>query len=547
VVGPPPAAAPERLEELWRPDAAMLPTGPALLKVNRRQRFWRITWLFVSLMLDFWWSVRLAGLRGQSYDLRADSRRNRRRAIRFREVAVEMGGVLIKLGQFLSTRVDVLPIEYNEELGSLQDQAPRVPFAAIAETIHRELGAPIAELFAHFEETPLAAASLGQVHRAQLATGEDVAVKVQRPNIDALVAADLDSLRFVIRLLGRFRAVRRQVDLDAFYTEFATILRHELDYVREGHYAERFAVNFTGEPAITLPRIYWSLSTRRVLTLEYVYGIKINNYAALDRAGIDRKRVAEILVSAYLRQFLEHGFYHADPHPGNLFVRPGPVVVFVDFGMVGEITPRMRAKLRSGYLAIVQRDVNGIVAALDSLGFIRRGANLDPLKQSLAWMLERFWGSTLAELQQVDPREFTAELEYLVYDNPIQLPANVAFIGRAVGTLSGLATGLDPSFDLLTVVQPFGRRLVEQELSPQAVLNTVAREAQALGRAAIGLPRLTHQTLSLLSSGSLTVRQESTELIRSVQRLRRDLQRLYRATVAMGLLAVGALIYTRRR
>jgi len=525
----------------------MLPAGPALLKVNRRQRFWRITWLFVSLMLDFWWSVRLASLRGQSYDLRADSRRNRRRAIRFREVAVEMGGVLIKLGQFLGTRVDVLPIEYIEELGSLQDQAPRVPFAAIAETIHRELGAPIAELFAHFEETPLAAASLGQVHRAQLATGEDVAVKVQRPNIDALVAADLDSLRFVIRLLGRFRAVRRQVDLDAFYTEFATILRHELDYVREGHYAERFAVNFTGEPAITLPRIYWSLSTRRVLTLEYVYGIKINNYAALDRAGIDRKRVAEILVSAYLRQFLEHGFYHADPHPGNLFVRPGPVVVFVDFGMVGEITPRMRAKLRSGYLAIVQRDVNGIVAALDNLGFIRRGANLDPLKQSLAWMLERFWGSTLAELQQVDPREFTAELEYLVYDNPIQLPANVAFIGRAVGTLSGLATGLDPSFDLLTVVQPFGRRLVEQELNPQAVLNTVAREAQALGRAAIGLPKLTHQTLSLLSSGSLTVRQESTELIRSVQRLRRDLQRLYRATVAMGLLAVGALIYTRRR
>jgi predicted unusual protein kinase regulating ubiquinone biosynthesis (AarF/ABC1/UbiB family) len=223
------------------------------------------------------------------------------------------------------------------------------------------------------------------------------------------------------------------------------------------------------------------------------------------------------------------------------------VVVFVDFGMVGEITPRIRARLRDGYLAIIRRDVNGIVTALDSLGFIRRGVNLDPLRQSLGWMLDRFWGSTLQELQQIDPREFTSELGYLVYENPIQLPANVAFIGRAVGTLSGLATGLDPSFDLLTVLQPYGQRLVRQELSPQALAKTALHEAQTLGRAALSVPRLTQQTLSMITSGEVMVRQESSELVRAVQRLRRDVRRLGQAIIATCLLTIGAFIYTRRR
>jgi predicted unusual protein kinase regulating ubiquinone biosynthesis (AarF/ABC1/UbiB family) len=341
--------------------------------------------------------------------------------------------------------------------------------------------------------------------------------------------------------------VRRQVDLNAFYREFAETLLLELDYIQEGHHAERFALNFADNPAITLPSVYWSLTTRRVLTLEYVYGIKINNYAALDRAGINRKRVAEILVGAYLDQLLLHGFFHADPHPGNLFVRPGPVVVFVDFGMIGMITPRMRSRLRDGYLAIVRRDVKGIVAALDSLGFIRRGVNLDPLRQSLGWMLDRFWGSTLEELQNVDPREFTAELGYLVYENPIQLPANVAFIGRAIGTLSGLATGLDPSFQLLSVVEPYARRLTRAELAPDVLARIVVREATTLGRAALTLPGLSQQTLSMLSSGEVKIHQESPEVVRALQNLRRDVRRLSQIVVATGTVVIGALFVIRRR
>ncbi|GAC1435416.1 MAG: AarF/ABC1/UbiB kinase family protein [Chloroflexota bacterium] len=526
--------------------AGVAGAGRTGVHFSRRQRFWRITWLFVSLTLDLWFSARLARLAGHAYDLRADSRRNRRRAIRFRRVATDMGGVLIKLGQFLSTRVDFLPVEYIEELGSLQDQVPPVPFEAIEATITRDLGGPIEAFFTRFERVPLAAASLGQVHRAALPTGEDVAVKVQRPDIDILVDADLASLRFVIRILGHFGVVRRQVDLDGFYREFATTLVHELDYMREGHYAERFSVNFAGDPNITLPAVYWSLTTRHVLTMEYVYGIKINNYAALDRAGISRKRVSEILVDAYLRQLLEHGFFHADPHPGNLFVRPGPVIVFVDFGMIGDITPRMRVGLRAGYLAVVRRDINGIITALDTLGFIRRGANLDPLRQSLGWIIDRFWGSTLEELQQIDPREFAAELEYLVYENPVQLPSEVAFTMRAVGTLSGLATGLDPSFQLLTVLEPYARRLTRKELSPEMVAREALREARAIGRAAVALPRLSHQTLSMISAGEVKIRQESSELVRSVNRLRRDLRRLGQAMVGLGVVSLGTLLYMRR-
>ncbi len=251
--------------------------------------------------------------------------------------------------------------------------------------------------------------------------------------------------------------------------------------------------------------------------------------------------------SVYLRQLLEHGFFHADPHPGNLFVRPGPVLVFVDFGMVGEIPPARGRKLRDVYLAIIRRDINGIIIALDGLGFIRRGANLDPLRQSLGWAIDRFWGSTLEELQQIDPRELGGELGNLVYENPIQFPTNVAFIARAIGTLSGLATGLDPSFQLLTVLEPYARRLVQQELTPQAVLKTASQEARALGRAMVDLPRLTQHTLSQLSSGELKIRQESTEMVRALQQLRRDVRRLGQTVMAAGAVIIATLIYTRRR
>lgn len=513
---------------------------------SRRRRSYQILRLFFSLVLSFLFQYVRARLAGRSYDFLQDSVHNRRRAIKIRTTALAMGGVLIKVGQFLSSRVDLLPPEYIEELALLQDEVPSVPFAEIRPVIERELGAPLEQLFAEFHEVPVAAASLGQVHAAKLRTGESVTVKVQRPTIDQIVEADLVSLRYIVHWLHRHTHIRRRVDLTQILVEFEATLRLELDYVREGHHAERIAVSFYGVSHITIPRVYWSHTSGRVLTLQRMWGIKVTDFAGLEAEGISRGAVAEILMRAYLKQVLEDGFFHADPHPGNIFVRPGPVVVLLDFGMVGEISPQMRDNIRRAFLGVIRRNYDEVLTALERLGFIPRDADRRILKRALVWTVDTFYDMSFGELRSVDPRRVLDQLQDVFYTESFRIPANFAFLGRALGTLSGLCTALDPSFQFVSVAEPYARNLIQGQRGLRGTIEQVATEARSLALAAYSIPYLSRDVLERVHSGEIGFRREFEDVVRAVDRLERAMRRIFYGLLLGSFLLAGAYVFPKQ-
>jgi predicted unusual protein kinase regulating ubiquinone biosynthesis (AarF/ABC1/UbiB family) len=510
---------------------------------GRRQRSFKILRLFFELVLGYfvqWLGSRLVG---RSYDFFEDEQRNRKRAIKIRRAALEMGGVLVKVGQFLSSRVDLLPPEYIEELALLQDEVPGVPFADIRKAAESSLGAPLSQLFSEFNPVPVAAASLGQVHRARLPTGEVVAVKVQRPNIDVIVEADLSAFRYIVRWLGRFPAIRRRANLDGVLQEFELTLRLELDYVAEGHHAERLSVMFVGWPEIAVPRVYWSHTTNRVITLQFMTGLKLTDFDGLEEQHISRPEVAQILTRAYFRQVLEVGFFHADPHPGNILVRPGPVVVLLDFGMVGEITARTRDNIRRVFLGVVRRDFDDVLSALEAIGFFGPDADRRVLRRALAWTIETFYEMSFGELKSIDPGVVLGQVQDVLYLESFQIPANFAFLGRALGTLSGLATALDPSFQFFVVAEPYARKLIGAETGWRGTVSVATREVRALVRTAYALPNLGREALESINRGEYDLRQQFEDVERAVNRVEVALRRLLYALLVLTFVLAGVIVF----
>src|SRR6266699_761482 len=351
--------------------------------------------------------------------------------VAFRKTAIELGVLMIKLGQFLSSRADLLPEQALAALSSLQDEVPPAPFSHVVSVLETELGKPVEQVFSVLERKCTAAASLGQVHKAILAsTGEEVAVKVQRPNIDQLVSMDLSTLKFVIWVINRFVDTSEFIDLMAVYREFKRTVYEEIDYVTETANAKRFKEMFKDDPSIYIPGVYEDYTTRRVLLLEWIDGIKINDYPALEAEGISRLEAAKRTVRAYFYQFFNEGFFHADPHPGNIFVlHPersrqiagldgGPVIAFVDFGMVGKLTKNMKQSLKDLFLSFVARNYQGLVTALQRLGFIGEGANMIAIERAMALMMEQYYGMTLGEARELEIPDVSRDIENLLYGQP---------------------------------------------------------------------------------------------------------------------------------
>lgn len=504
--------------------------------VNRRRRFRQVIRLFLRLMISFGGSYWRARFTFGSYDFFSDHERNRRRARWIRDAAVDMGGVIIKVGQFLSTRVDLLPDEYIEELALLQDEVPPVAFDDIRQVIEASFGQPIEKTFASVDAKPVASASLGQAHKAMLWSGQNVVVKVKRPHIDEVVQADLSALRFVVSQLNRWTAVRRRVDLPGILREFRSTLLEELDYLAEAHNAERLSIAFSGNSQVLIPRIYWSHVRPDVITLEYTPGIKITDYDRLDEADISRSALAEVLLQSYLQQILVDGFFHADPHPGNVFARPGPVLVLVDFGMVGRLSPRTRDDLRDLFLAIVRRDFDAVVKGLVRLHFIRSGADLGLIRRTVMWTIDTFYEMSFAELRDVDPRDVLEQTYDVFRAEAFQIPTTFAFLGRAIGTLTGLCTGLDPNFQFASVAAPYARRLIASGQSALSAVRNVGKETRQLFLTTTSLPRLTRDALEELSDTEW-VRRDLGNVSRAIVRV----ERMVRALL-LGLLATAFLI-----
>ncbi len=462
-------------------------------------------------------------------------------------LAVQMGGVLIKVGQFLSTRVDVLPPEFTDELQGLQDEVPAVDFYDIRKVVEEEFGRPLSGIFKEFDHEPLAAASLGQVHRAQLIDSDafvgsapdqpeitDVVVKVQRPNIENIIETDLAALRTVGSWLSRYPPIRRRADVPALIDEFERILYEEIDYLAEGRNAEVFAENFRQDPGIRVPKVVWSYTTQRVLTLENVWAIKITDYERIAAAGINRSQVASRLLDTYLKQIFEDGFFHADPHPGNLFVFPVDgiaidrgsrpagswVLTFVDFGMVGRVPPNSREGMREMLIGVATQDSARVVRSYKMLGVLLPSADLALLEKAGARVFEHFWGKNMTELSQISPEEiheFSREFRELLYTMPFQIPQDFIFLARAVGILSGMCTGLDPQFNVWDHITPYaGKLLAEEAVSSR---DFWIGEMQTFVTALIAYPKKINSVITKIERGEIAV--QTPDLVKQVNRLER--------------------------
>ncbi len=472
-----------------------------MIKKSGFVRSFTILRLFIGIFWSFYSLKYYRVFRGSSW---VEARRQElyvSEARRFRLTAVELGGLLIKLGQFFSTRVDLLPKNSIQELSGLQDEVRAEAFVDIRQVIEEDFQLPLEQVYKYIDPHPLASASLGQVHQGELEDGSQIAIKVQRPNIDQLVNIDLGAIWRVISLIKLFTDWNKFIDLDAIYKEFAVTIRAELNYLQEGRNAETVAANFADDSEIIIPRIFWEYTRARVLTMEYLGGIKVNEIEHLQAADVDCARVAEKLLAAYVKQVLIDGFYHADPHPGNLFVSEDGKIIMLDFGMVGSITPAVRKTLVEMSLALVSRDFTQVVSYLVKLGFIRSNAESDALLRAISVFVEGFLGNG-EELTDTDFSGFLKDLEVLLYEQPFQIPANYTFLGRALGTLYGICVGLNPQISFIDVSRPYVDEIVPGKNS---IFTLIKDQSKRLGKSLIQLPTLAESVLVKAERGDLSI------------------------------------------
>ena len=535
-----------------------------------RKRFRRVRWFFIKVTLHvLWWDIILR--RPLLSRLRTPYIPRWQKIARdFRELAVEMGGVLIKLGQFLSVRVDLLPEEVLAELNGLQDEVPAEDFDAIVARIEGEFSQPIDEIFVWFSRAVLGSASLAQTHRAQLPSGETVVVKVLRPNIEIIVETDLIAIAEFVRRLKLYKPMRRAVDLDRLTDEFNRVTSRELDLLLEGRNAERFARDYADDDQIYAPAIYWDQSTVRTLTMEDVGYITLDDLPALHAAGIDPTQVAQVLARCTLEQALVHFFVHADPHSGNLFVRPllteeeraagapplGPgdpvpfaenrpfQVVYIDFGMAIEVVERLRRSMRDYTIGVATGDARMIVQSYIDGDMLLPGADIGRLEEMTGQLLARYGDTMLGQMQNVDFIDFNSffinEYRDLLDNPPLQFQAELLFVFRAMGLVSGLTAKLAPDFDLWTEAEPVVQRLIQVEVENNR--QDWTRKLQEYGLMLARLPQRLDGVLTQAQRGQLTVvNKPSPEQRRDQRQLRNALTRLTWVIAASVLLLGGIL------
>ncbi len=486
---------------------------------SKTRRFFDI-WFFVWRFLGGRWLLGKAwSYWGGMTDAKRAARR-RAQAIWIRETFLDLGPTFIKLGQLFSTRADLFPTEYVEELSKLQDRVPAFSYDLVEKIIYEDFGRRIPELFRSFDPIPMAAASLGQVHKAQLVSGEEVVVKVQRPGLRQLFDIDLAILKGITRYFQNHPKWGQGRDWMGIYEECCRILYEEIDYLNEGRNADTFRRNFRDREWVCVPRVYWRYTSLRVLTLEYLPGIKISHYEALEAAGLDRKRLAELGAKAYLYQVLNDGFFHADPHPGNIAVSPSGQLIFYDFGMMGRIQAVTRDKLLRTFLSIAQRDGEQVVQSLIELGALVPTGDIGPVRRSIQYLLDNFMDQPF-EVQSV--AQISDDLYEIAYDQPFRFPATFTFVMRAFSTLEGVGKGLNQDFNFMQVAQPFASELMTNgnfsDPNNGSLFSEISRQAAQVGTSAIGLPRRLDEVLDKLENGDLRLRVRSSESDRILRRL----------------------------
>ena len=523
--------------------------------VGMRARYRRILRFASRYLVQTWWyELFLPRIGLSSIAERTRTRRMLHVARRFRVLAIDLGGLMIKVGQFMSSRLDVLPPEITSELEGLQDEVPAVPFPAIRALAEAELGVSLDHAFSFVDPVPVAAASLGQAHRAVLSDADaavsglrEVVLKIQRPGIDRIVDVDLAALRKVGGWLSRVRLVSDRVDMPALVEEFAHTSLDEIDYLHEAQNAERFAENFAEEPRVDTPEIVWERTTRRVLTMQDVTAIKSNDAAGLRAAGIDPSEVAHEFAAVMFDQLFTHGFFHADPHPGNIFITPVAdgerswKFTFIDFGMMGQVPDTLRQGLRQLLVAAASRDGKGMVNGIRQVGALLPSADTTELERAMTKLFSRFGGMGFAELQDVDPREFRAfadEFGDVVRTLPFQLPENFLLIVRAMSLTSGLCSSLDAKFNIWDAVEPYSAQLIRSEGGN--LVKDFAKQAVSVAGTLARLPQRLDELTTRIEEGRISV--QTPRLDRRLAAVERVGRQVVSAILFAALLIGGILL-----
>jgi predicted unusual protein kinase regulating ubiquinone biosynthesis (AarF/ABC1/UbiB family) len=520
-----------------------------------KSRYRRIMRFATHVLVQSWWyELALPSLGFGKITSRGRIKRLTRQAKKFHDLAADLGGLMIKLGQFLSSRLDVLPVEITSQLEGLQDEVKPEKFSEILEQIENELGLSSHEAFSSFEEVPLAAASLGQAHRATLSPAlsedlgfSDVVVKVLRPGIEEIVEVDIRALRKVGVILSKVKLVSKRADAPALVEEFATTSLEEIDYLNEAKNLEKFKANFANDKRVSVPEVIWERTSRRVMALSDVTAIKITDVESLKHAGIDPNAVAAELARVTFEQFFVTGFFHADPHPGNIFVTPQPQdseidfsLTFIDFGMMGEITDQQRLDLQRLLFALASRDPRATLEATQKLNFLLPSVDTYELERALETLFERFGGLGVADLIQTDPKEIRdLALQYgqIIRTLPFQLPENYLLLFRSLSLISGVTSSLNRNFNLWDAVDPFARSLLSQG---GGLLKTFASQALDILTTLVRLPQRLDNLAYKIDKGELISRAPETE--RRIRVLDSSVRRATAGIIFSTLLISGILL-----
>ncbi|KAJ8769657.1 hypothetical protein K2173_005260 [Erythroxylum novogranatense] len=534
-------------------------------------------WGFVfSFIFKAWWDNQKFTYRGGMTEEKKALRR-KTLAKWLKESILRLGPTFIKIGQQFSTRVDILAQEYVDQLSELQDQVPPFPSEIAVATVEEELGAPVDDIFDRFDYEPVAAASLGQVHRARL-KGQEVVVKVQRPGLKDLFDIDLKNLRVISEYLQKFdpKSDGAKRDWVAIYDECASVLYQEIDYTKEAANAELFAANFEDMDYVKVPTIMWEYTTPQVLTMEYVPGIKINKIEALDQLGVDRKRLGRYAVESYLEQILSHGFFHADPHPGNIAVDDvnGGRLIFYDFGMMGSISSNIREGLLEAFYGVYEKDPDKVLRAMIQMGVLVPTGDMTAVRRTAQFFLNSFeerlaaqrreremasqelgFKKPLTKEEKIEKKKqrlaaIGEDLLAIAADQPFRFPATFTFVVRAFSVLDGIGKGLDPRFDITEIAKPYAFELLKfREAGVEVLMKDLQKRWDRQSRAFYNLFRQADRVEKLaeviqrLEQGDLKLRVRTLESERAFQRVAAVQKTVGSAVAAGSLINLATVLY----
>ncbi|MGG0789669.1 AarF/ABC1/UbiB kinase family protein [Peribacillus simplex] len=460
---------------------------------------------------------------------------------RLHTILQNLGPTFIKLGQIASTRRDFVPDEIVRELEKLQDQVTPFPFERVRKIVEAELGDSLENLFLEFHETPLATASIGQVHTARLPSQEVVAIKVQRPDILPTVETDLEILDDLARLMEARISWARRYQIRKMIDEFAKSLRAELDYNSEGRNAERIAKQFIDDQGFKVPRIHWEFSTKRVLTMDFIQGIKINHFKQLDEEGYDRRQIAERLANSMLQQILIDGFYHGDPHPGNIIILPGNVVALMDFGMVGRLEEETKFQFASLVINLKRGSTNGLIKTLSEMGLLTDEIDMAPLRGDIDELRNKYYDIPLS---QISLGGAVNDLFTVANRHQVQIPPEFTMLGKALLTMEAIVEGLDPNFSIMKAAEPFGERLFKERYNPKNIAKNAWNQFIESAEAIAELPKDIREVTGIIKKGKLRLDINIPELQVFLHKLDQISNRLSFSIIllAFSIIMVGLII-----